>query len=71
MNTNVPEDDEMADEYDFSQGERGRLAKRLEGGYDIVVDGNEDDVVHVTAEDVRIGRLALDPHRKQRARKGA
>jgi hypothetical protein len=53
MNTNGPEDDEMANEYDFSQGERGRLGKRLGRGYDIVIDGNEDQPIHVTAEGSR------------------
>lgn len=53
MNRNGPEDDEMADEYDFSQGERGRLVKRLGRGYDIVIDGDEHQRTHVSAEDSR------------------
>ncbi len=71
MSTNVPEDDEMAEEYDFSQGERGRLWKRLANGYDIVIDGDEDHPVHVSAEEVRARQALLDERRKLRAPKGA
>lgn len=71
MSTNGPENDEIADEYDFSQGERGRLVKRLERGYDIVIDGDEDHPVHVSAEDVRVGRAALDARRKRERAGGA
>jgi hypothetical protein len=71
MNTNGPEDDEMADEYDFSQGERGRLAKRLGRGYDIVIDGDEHQRTHVSAEEVRAAQADLDVRRKPRTRRGA
>jgi hypothetical protein len=46
MNTN-PHEPDMAEEHDFTAGERGRLAKRLEDGYDIVIDGDEDHAVRV------------------------
>jgi uncharacterized protein (DUF433 family) len=64
MNTRVPDEGEMRAEYDFSHGERGRLAKRLAGGYDIVIDGNEDHPIHVSAEEVRAGQARLEQRRK-------
>lgn len=70
MNTNPPEDD-MAEEYDFTVGERGRLAKRLEIGYDVVIDGDEDHAVHVPAAQVRAIQARQDGRRKQAARKRA
>jgi hypothetical protein len=73
MNTTQPEDD-MAAEYDFSVGERGRLAKRLEKGFDIVIDGDEDHAVHVPPSHVRAAQARLESRRKQgshRARGGA
>ena len=68
MNTNSPEDD-MAEEYDFTVGERGRLAKRLENGYDIVIDDDEDHAVHVPPSQVRGFQAKLDSRRKQAARR--
>lgn len=70
MNTNSPEDD-MAEEYDFTVGERGRLAKRLENGYDIVIDGNEDHAVHVPPSEVRASQAKLGSRRNKAARKRA
>ena len=69
MNTNPPEDD-MADEYDFTVGERGRLAKRLENGFDIVIDGR-DQAIRVPSSEVRASQAKLVNRRKERTLKGA
>jgi hypothetical protein len=70
MNTNSPDDD-MANEYDFTVGERGRLAKRLEIGYDIVIDGDEDHAVRVPPSEVRGSQARLDNRRNKAAHKRA
>jgi hypothetical protein len=69
MNTN-PAEDETAEEYDFTLGERGRLAKRLENGFDIVIDGN-DQVIHVPSSQIGASQAKLANCRKHRARKSA
>ena len=66
MTSKKPELDEMAEEYDFSQGERGRFAKQLEDGYDIVVDGHEQQSTHVSGEEVRAARMVLEARRRRR-----
>lgn len=61
----------MAEEYDFTVGERGRLAKRLENGYDIVIDGAEDHAVHVPPSAVRASQARLGSRPNKAARKRA
>ena len=56
----------MAEEYDFSGGERGRFSKLLEDGYEIVVDGRENRSTHVSAEEVRASQAALEAKRRPR-----
>ena len=70
MNTNPPEDD-MAEEYDFTVSQRCRLTTRLENGYDIVIDGDEDRAIHVPPSQVRASQAKLDRRREQAARKRA
>ena len=70
MNTN-PTSDDMAEEYDFSVGERGRLAKRLEGGYDVVIDDDEAHATHVPTAQVRAVQARQDDGRERALRKRA
>lgn len=60
--------DGIAEEYDFSAGERGRLAKRLEDGYDVVIDGDEDNATHVPATQVRAAQATLESRKRQAVR---
>lgn len=51
--------------YETDSRERGRLAKRLEDGYDIVIDGDEDHAVRVPPSQVRASQAKLDSRRNQ------
>jgi hypothetical protein len=61
----------MAEEYDFSKGERGRLAKRLEDGYDVIIDGDEVNATHVPAPQVRAAKCRHEGRQRQTVRKRA
>ena len=70
MSTNR-QNEGIAEEYDFSAGERGRLAKRLAKGYDIVIDGDEDNATHVPATQVRAAQRRLEGRKREPVRKRA
>lgn len=64
--TTKAEPDEMARQYDFSHGPRGRFSKVLEKGYDIVVDGQEDQPIHVSVEEIQASQWLLEAGRRKR-----
>ena len=64
------DDDDMRAEYDFSGGQRGRLADAFNDGYEIVISGPDGEQrIQVSAAEVRAQRAKIERLRKQQGHK--